>query len=140
MFQYMLILYLHLRSVVIEQGFVQCRERFRALCRRDARYKNTPMADYGKRGLTEASYRKGMTAFYVLYQLLGEENFLNSYRTFCQEYGESGASLEEFVSHIKQATPIDLNQFFEEWIYGSESSKFLLQDMPAEEIVARYAK
>lgn len=123
---------------LLEKGLKKMRKEFHRRCKRNPKYKNVPMADYGKEDLTEASYSKGMIAFYVLYRLVGEENFIDIIRAFYQRYGQSGATLEDFVKIAKEKSKADLTKFFEEWLYGTESSKYVLNGLSIEDMAAKY--
>jgi hypothetical protein len=123
---------------ILKKGLDKKRRDFRQQCQWKSEFKKVPIADYGKEDLTQASYSKGMIAFYILYRLVGEETFIDIVRTFYQKYGESGATLEDFMKLAKESSKIDLTEFFREWIYGVESSGYLLSNMSMEDIVAEY--
>ncbi|UCF43133.1 MAG: hypothetical protein JSV99_11230 [Planctomycetota bacterium] len=126
------------KEVLLEKGLEEKRRDFIKHCQWKPKLRDTPIADYGKQNLTDASYSKGMIAFYVLYRLVGEETFINIVRTFYQKHGESGATLEDFINVVKQLSRTDLTKFFGEWIYGVESSEYLLSSMSMEHIIAKY--
>jgi hypothetical protein len=122
----------------LKKALEEKRRDFRQQCQWKAKFKEVPIVDYGKEDLTQASYSKGMIAFYVLYRLVGEETFINIVRTFYQKHGESGATLEDFINVVKELSRTDLTKFFGEWIYGVESSEYLLSNMSMEDIIAEY--
>ena len=126
------------RTGQLEEGLELCRQRFCEQCRRDPRYRDTPIADYGTQDLTDASYTKGMIAFWILYRLVGEQAFLETYRTFCLEYRQNGATLEDFIRIAKKGSERDLEKFLDEWIYGAKSSGYLLDGIPFEQILRLY--
>ncbi len=123
---------------MLKKGLEEKRRDFRQQCRWNPKLKKVPIADYGIEDLTDASYSKGMIAFYVLYRIVGEETFINIVRTFYQKYGDSGAALKDFIKLAKESSKTDLTKFFGEWIYGVESSEYLLSNMSIEDIVAKY--
>jgi len=123
---------------MLKKGLEEKRRDFRQQCQWNPKLKKVPIADYGIEDLTDASYSKGMIAFYVLYRIVGEESFINIVRTFYQKYGDSGATLEDFIKLAKESSKTDLTKFFGEWIYGVESSEYLLSNMSIEDIVAKY--
>ena len=84
--------------------------------------RDVPMIDYGKEDITDLSYRKGQIFFYILYELMGEDLFLEAMGSFYQKYYETGATAQEFVTHVKDLSPMNLDLLFEEWIYGAKSS------------------
>ncbi len=122
----------------LKRGMKKKRREFRNRCRRNPKYKSVPIADYGKEDLTDASYSKGAIAFCVMYRMVGEETFIKILKAFHEKYGDSGATLKDFVNTSKELSEVDLTQFFQEWVYGVKSSDYLLGDMSIEDIVARY--
>ena len=123
---------------LLKEALKEKRRDFRQQCQWKPKFKEVPIADYGTEDLTQASYSKGMIAFYILYRLVGEETFINIVRTFYQKYGESGATLEDFIKLAKDLSKTDLTKFFREWIYGVGSSEYLLSNMSIEDITAKY--
>jgi hypothetical protein len=80
-----------------------------------------------------------MIAFWILYRLVGEQVFLDIYRNFHIEYRKGGATLEDFIRHVKKSSEKDLGRFFDEWIYGIKSSSYLLdKQIPLESIFHLY--
>ena len=123
----------------LQVGLARSREKFRRQCRQDPKYRDTPIVDYGKYDCTDASYTKGMIAFWILYRLVGEQAFLDIYRSFHVEYRKGGATLEDFTRHVKKSSERDLSRFFDEWIYGIKSSDYLLdKEMSLESIFHLY--
>ncbi len=123
----------------LQKGLARSRERFRRQCRQDPKYRDTPIVHYGKYDCTDASYTKGMIAFWILYRLVGEQVFLDIYRNFHIEYRKGGATLEDFIRHVKKSSEKDFARFFDEWIYGIKSSSYLLdKQIPLESILHLY--
>ena len=122
----------------LQKGLALRRKRFRAQCQRNPKLRTTPIADYGKEDLTDASYTKGAIAFWLLYRLVGEKTFIDIYRSYYKEYGSKGATLKDFVTTVKRVSGKDLQKFFDEWIYGAQSSNHLLGDLSLEQILELY--
>ncbi len=122
----------------LQEGLELCRKKFCEQCKRDSKYRDIPIAHYGRYDLTDASYTKGMIAFWILYRLVGEQAFLDIYRSFCLKYRQSGATLEDFIRTAKKGSERDLKKFFDEWIYGTMSSGHLLDEIPFEQILRFY--
>jgi hypothetical protein len=116
----------------LEQGLALYRKRFRAQCQEMPDLKDIPIADFGAQDCTEASYTKGPIAFWLLYELIGEQTFIDSYRCFREEYGGKGASLKDFMATARNVAGNHLQKFSDEWIYGTQSSDYLLGDMPGD--------
>ena len=122
----------------LEKGLQWAMESFRQKCKNNPRCGEVPVIDYGREMLTDLSYSKGMILFYVLYNLVGEKEFLEIMGTFYQKYNETGATSDDFVNHAKKVSQVDLTKFFDEWVYGTKSSEYIINGTPIEEIVKKY--
>lgn len=122
----------------IQRGAERLRDRFIASCRKDDRYRTTPIADYGRENLTGASYTKGMVFFTLLYRLVGEERFDRTIRDYYAAHPDGKASLKDFVAAWKAMEGSPLDRFLQEWLYGTVSSELLLGPDSLEQILARY--
>ncbi len=122
----------------LENGLALYRERFRDQCQSNPKLKDVPIAEYGAQDVTDASYTKGAISFWLLYRLIGEQTFINTYRRFYQEYSGKGATLEDFKTTVEKVSGKDLQKFFDEWIYGTQSNDYLLRDMSLKQILELY--
>ena len=96
------------------------------------------MADYGVKGMTGYSYRKGMLYYTLLYMLLGEKEFLTIHGGFYQKYKKDGATQSQYIQFLKTSTSLDLDKFIEDWVYGIESNKIIMSKRTIEEILNIY--
>jgi aminopeptidase N len=87
--------------------------------------RTVPMAQYGKAGLTDLSYRSGMLMFAVLYGVVGEEQFHRIIGGFYQRYAASGATTDDLVNYAKATASADLTRFFDDWLYTSRWTEHL---------------
>ena len=122
----------------LTKGYERLSTRFRQQCERNPKCKDVPIIEYGNEGLTDLSYTKGMLFFYILYNLMGEEDFLDATGSFYQKYKHSGATSEEFLNYMKERSEQNLDRLYKEWIYGAESSRLILDGVPAEDLIERY--
>lgn len=136
--EYLLAERLDSKAGSLQKGLALYRKRFRAQCRRNPKLKDVPIAQYGTQDCTEASYTKGAIAFWLLYRLVAEQTFIDTYRSFYQEYAGKGATLEDFIATVKNVSGKDLQKFFDEWIYGTQSSNYLLDGLSLEQILELY--
>jgi hypothetical protein len=120
------------------KGYERLSERFRQQCERNPKNKDVPIIQYGNEGLTDLSYTKGMLFFYLLYHVMGEKDFLDATGSFYQKYKLTGATSLEFLNHMKQRSKQNLDRLYEEWIFGTESSRLVLEGIPVEKIIQRY--
>jgi hypothetical protein len=79
-----------------------------------------------------------MLFFYVLYHVMGEKDFLDAAGSFYQKYKRTGATSQEFLDHIEQRSKQNLERLYQEWIFGTESSRLILESVPVENIIQRY--
>ncbi len=114
------------------------RDYFIKRVERDQRNFDTPIAEYGKYELGGNSYTKGAWSLYVLHQLVGEEQFRQIIRTFLSEFKDKPADFKDFQQVAERVSRRNLGKYFNEWIYGTESSQLLLDKVPITEIVKRY--
>jgi aminopeptidase N len=114
------------------------RERFRKNVQKDARAVETPISDYGKYELGDNSYTKGAWSLYVLHTLVGDADFRQIIRGLLTAHADTPVDFHDFALLAEQVSKRDLKVYFDEWIYGTESSKLLLGNSSIEEMTARY--
>ena len=105
---------------------------------RDKINAETAIADYGKLELGRNSYTKGALSLYVLHQLLGEHNFRSFIRKFLVDFKNDFADFKDFQATAQKFSSKNLDKYFAEWIYGTESSQLLIEKVSIREIVKRY--
>jgi hypothetical protein len=83
---------------------------------------------------------KGPWLMCVLHHLLGERTLV-ALRAFFDRYRDRGATLEDFQAAMTDAVSADadagLTTFFQEWLWGVESSAYLAQEIEGPELVRR---
>jgi hypothetical protein len=103
-----------------------------------------PLADAGKHiNVRDVLARgKGPWLLCVLHHIL-DDKLLSAIRDFFNEYREQGATLGDFQRKVMEVTDLRLEQFFQDWFYSADSSKWLVRETEApglvEEIVKNYA-
>ncbi|MBI3193900.1 MAG: hypothetical protein HYZ34_05435 [Ignavibacteriae bacterium] len=125
-----------------EQAFLDDMERSRNMFLRwvnyDKKYGETPIAEYGKAELGQMSYIKGAWSLYVLHEVIGDEAFRTLIKTLGVEFENKSIDFKEFQERAERTSKKNLKKFFDEWIYGSESSQLLVDKISIEEIIKRY--
>lgn len=133
---------LALRALSSDKAYHDDLERARSSYVREAhedeRAINVPIAQYGKYDIGQYSYLKGPWSLYVLHQTIGEEAFRKVIAEFLTRHQQKPATFQDFQRIVKEVTGRDLQSYFDEWIYGTESSHLLLDNVPIETIAARY--
>jgi aminopeptidase N len=125
-----------------EQRFKEEMEKSRTAfvrwAKNDQKVFETPIAEYGKEELGRHSYTKGSWSLYVLNQIVGDERFALIVRTMIAEFGDKAIDFAGFQTMSERISKRSLKKFFDEWIYGTESSKLLVDSAPIINIVKRY--
>ena len=122
----------------LKSAFIRYRDRVLNTFQKNPEYAKVPIADYGEKRITGLSYNKGMLFFTLFYHLVGEEKFIRIIRSYHQEFIDKGASLNDFVSHIKETSKFDLTKLIQEWIFGIQSSDFIMNQLTLDEILKHY--
>jgi len=63
-------------------------------------------------------YRKGALVFHMLRHLVGDESFFAILNDYLIEFDGSNATTADFRSVAESTSGADLQQFFDEWVYG----------------------
>jgi len=121
-----------------EKEMIRNQESFIRTAQRDSKNVETPIVEYGRYEIGENSYTKGAWVLYVLHRMVGEHEFQQIMRDFFSEYRDRPADFRDFQRIAGQVTGRDLDVFFNEWIYGAESSQYLIDRIPVEEIARKY--
>jgi predicted metalloprotease with PDZ domain len=105
----------------------------------DAAYA-VPLAEAGVHDwLTEPlSSGKGPWALCVLHHLFGDRLLL-ALRTFFDRYRDQGATLEDLQATVTEIAGVDLEPFFQDWLWGAASSALLEQEMGEKALAAALA-
>ncbi|MGD0755850.1 MAG: hypothetical protein ABR927_12400 [Bacteroidales bacterium] len=101
---------------------------------------NIPIKDYGVKDMTYYSYTLGMVAFAVFYDLVGQDNFNKIIGSFYSNYNSKGATLDEFINHCKKSAPVDLERFFDDWIYSTKAIKLVAEGKTFKELIQYYKR
>jgi len=126
------------KAGALKEGAERCRKRFAEACGKNAKAAGTPIIDFGKSGLTDLSYNKGMLYFYMLDKLAGRDRFLSAWADFYRRYGQKGATTAEFLGRMDETLGIDLARLNADWIFGTKASDLLLSSASFDEIAASY--
>ena len=72
------------------------------------------------------AYNKGGWVLYMLRQQLGEENFYRGLKHYLEVNRGKNVVTADLVKAIEEATHVDVEQFFNQWVYGAGAPKFSL--------------
>ncbi len=121
-----------------EEDMEKSRDLFVRWAEYDRQVFETPIAGYGAKELGRHSYTKGAWSLYVLYHLVGENTFASIIRTMLTEFKGRVINFQELQKLCERVARRDLRSFFQEWIYGIESSQLLIEKASIDDIVKRY--
>lgn len=74
-------------------------------------------------------YDKASVVYHMLSMVTGEEDFYKSMRHLLSKHGKSSVSTEQFALGVKETVPdpkIDLDTFFDQWVYKAGHPVFRL--------------
>ncbi len=72
------------------------------------------------------AYGKGGLVLYMLRRQIGEDAFYRGLRHYLEVYRGRNVVTADLIKSIEEANHIDVQQFFDEWIYGAGAPKFEL--------------
>lgn len=114
------------------------RAMFVRSAKEDTEAYTTPIAGYGEKELGRNSYTKGAWSLYVLFTIVGEKTFDSIIRSLMAEFQDRPITFEQYQSLCERISKRNLSRYFNEWIYGSESSRLMFEDIPISKIARRY--
>ncbi len=113
-------------------------DRIRNAFSENQEYHTIPIKDYGIKGMTDYSYTLGMVVFSIFYDIIGQECFNEIIGSFYLAHHNEGATLEDFIDHCKKISPVDLEEFFNDWIYTTKGIKLVVEGKTFEELKEYY--
>jgi aminopeptidase N len=72
--------------------------------------------------------------------MIGDGHFRRVITEFLKEYQHKPATFQDFQRIVQQVTGHDFQRYFDEWIFGTESSHLMLENVSIEAIAARYTR
>jgi Peptidase family M1 domain len=101
-------------------------------------YQDVSIDDYGIRNMTSYSYTLGMVIFSLFYDLTGQERFNQIIRSFYSSFGDTGATLDDFINNCKRSVPFNAERFFNDWIYSTNAIKLIIEEKSYDELKDYY--
>ncbi|MDR0854574.1 MAG: M1 family metallopeptidase, partial [Clostridiales Family XIII bacterium] len=82
------------------------------------------------------TYGRGSYALAALRNAIGDDNFFKLLQTWAKRYAGKAATTENFTALAEEVTNVDLDEFFETWLYGTEKpASFPTAEFKGKEIV-----
>ncbi len=79
-----------------------------------------PPGDTGEVIFSMSVYVRGAYVLHALRELLGDEAFFETLRTWAERYHDGVANTADFVAVAEEASGQELDAFFETWVYGED--------------------
>jgi hypothetical protein len=105
---------------------------------RNPEYASIPIKEFGNHDLGGLSYTVGALYYYILYNLVGPQEFNGMIESFYAKYYERGATTDEMLAHYQGRTNIDLSRFNDDWIRGTAYVSYIIEGLTPDEMVAMY--
>lgn len=115
----------------------QYRETFINNINQDYKNFSTPICEYGKYEMGYNSYSKGPWVLYVLHNIVGDKKFFQIIKKFLYENKERKVTFKDFEKTCERVSGIKLKNFFNQWIYGVESSRYLYNNLSVDDMVEK---
>jgi aminopeptidase N len=101
-------------------------------------WREVPMVDYGKEGLTDLSYSVGAIMFDLLHRVAGHGGFAASLRDFYQSHATTGASAAQLEAAFAAHSPVDVHPVFNDWMRTTDWYEVLSHASGIDDVAARY--
>jgi hypothetical protein len=82
----------------------------------DSALRTVPLADYGRRHMTDNSYMVGALMFGALYELVGSDGFGKIVGGYYQKF-PAGGTTRDFATFGARNAVMDLTPFFDDWLF-----------------------
>ncbi len=113
----------------------ELRQKFLDMTRKHPSLGEISVKEYGRYGLTEASYLIGPIILYIAKDLLRENCLWNALRTFIEEYSEKPAKLEDLVYMFEKTCGSKTGRLLEKLLFTNKLVKLLCEKNSIQEIL-----
>lgn len=113
-------------------------QNIREKSNRDSTYLTIVPADYGRHHITGRSYSVHMISSHVLRDVVGHNQFCRIFRTFYEQYGDSGATLAQLSKHSTTVAGHDLEPFFQDWFFTTRAISRIRDGQTLDQLAAYY--
>ncbi|HTI03904.1 MAG TPA: hypothetical protein VL549_01195 [Gemmatimonadales bacterium] len=102
----------------------------RAQLAADSTLRTVPFVDYGKQGMTGASYRVGDLMFATMYELVGADRFNAIIGGYARQFSAGGTTRDFIAFSVRQAP--ELSALFDDWLLTTRWTEHLSAGSVAE--------
>lgn len=113
-------------------------ERIYKIVKSDEKYSEVALMNYGEKNLTDRSYTIGFLFFYILHEIVGEDEFNQLIKSFYKDYYATGATTIEFINYLKRNSKLNLQKLCDDWIYTSNYHNHLKKYSNLSDLVLIY--
>jgi len=136
--QFLLLEKLNDKENAVSEAATDFLNRIKNTFTKNEEYQNIPIKDYGIKGMTDYSYTLGMVVFAIFYDIAGQEYFNKIIGSFYKANHSEGATLDDFIEHCKKSVPVDLEGFFNDWIYTTKGIQLVVDGKSFDELKQYY--
>ncbi len=79
-----------------------------------------PFIQYGEANATGLSYRVGYLMFYSLHRAMGEAAFDAALGDYYRRHIQIGGTFEDLMDLLRSVSSVELDQFFQTWVYTTD--------------------
>jgi aminopeptidase N len=137
--EYLLMEKIDRRENMVSETAQRFLDRIRTSFNENTEYLEIPVIDYGTRDMTNYSYTLGMVIFTIFYDLVGQDPFNEIIGSYYAKYHATGATVEDFIAHCQKSSPLDLENFFNDWIYTTRGIHLIADGKSLDELIRLYA-
>ncbi len=126
----------------LEEGMLRRRKAFIDYIDKYPEARGLTLNNYVERGEGKhdhiMNYHKGAWLYYVLDIIVGEDTFNRIISFLYNDFKGSLVTNEDFINQVEKVSGKRLSKFWQDWIYSSKSTEFLLDDLSLEEMAKKY--
>jgi len=125
---------------VLEKRLSDIEQRYRRTLEDDRTLATVAMADYGRDRMTGHAYRVGALMFYALHRLVGDDQFGEIVGGYRRDFADGDGSSEAFAEHANRITTVDLDIFFDYWLFGAGWAEALMRGRTVDDFIRSYGE
>jgi len=126
----------------LEEGMLRRRKAFIDYIDKYPEARGLTLNNYVERGEGKhdhiMNYHKGAWLYYLLDIIVGEDTFNRIISFLYNDFKGSLVTNEDFINQVEKVSGKRLSKFWQDWIYSSKSTEFLLDDLSLEEMAKKY--
>ncbi len=114
--------------------------KFKKLAEKEKKLTKIPVSDYGKHGLTDASYLIGPIILYILEKIVDKVCYWNSLKIFIEKYSRKPANLWDFSRTFKEVCGEKAGILAEELLFTPRIAEILVKASSTAEVVEAFRR